>query len=341
MEQEKKGAFVMSSVMVAIGRTLGQRKNIALGIALLVTLLIVGTISVPGFVGSNNLRSMFLIASFLGLASIGQTFAALLGGLDLSIAYVIGSINILTVFLLALGVPAGLAIGILLLAGISIGVLNGLLSFRLQNQSLVITLGVGFAAVGVAQILVSLGVRGTGASGQLPAWISNLASVNGKTFGLPIAPAIVIWIVASVVIIVLMRTTWFGRSLYALGGNRTTARLMLVSERVRWVTVYAISGLSSAATGVILLGFSGGSFVHVGDPYLFLTVAAVAVGGTSLLGGRGGYGSTVIGVLVLVVLQSLLVGYGLNSQAQQFVLGLLIVPLVAIYARNPHLRNQI
>ena len=81
--------------------------------------------------------------------------------------------------------------------------------------------------------------------------------------------------------------------------------------------------------------------MRVGDPYLFLTVAAVAVGGTSLLGGRGGYGSTLVGVLVLMALTSLLVGYGLNNNAQQFVLGLLIVPLVGFYARNPHIRQQI
>ncbi|GAA1214427.1 ABC transporter permease [Rhodoglobus aureus] len=320
---------------------LKSRRNIALGLALLVALFVIGSITVPGFLSDVNVRSMLLLGAFLGLASVGQTASALLGGLDLSIAYVIGAVNILMVFLMSLGVPAGLAIVTLLGAGLVIGAINGMLSFRLQNQSLVVTLGVGFVVVGLAQVLVSLGVKGTSASGQIPKWMSNFSSVNGTTFGLPVPPIVVVWVILSVAIIALMRTTWFGRSIYALGGNRSAARLMLISERSRWISVYAISGLFSAATGIVLLGFSGGSFVHVGDPYLFLTVAAVAVGGTSLLGGRGGYGSTILGVLVLMVLQSLLVGYGLNNPAQQFVLGLLIVPLVGFYARNPHIRNQI
>ena len=119
------------------------------------------------------------------------------------------------------------------------------------------------------------------------------------------------------------------------------AARLSISERRLWVAAYAISGGMSAFTGVALLGFSGGGFVGVGDPYLFTTVAAVVIGGTSLLGGWGGYGATVIGVLVLTVLTTLLVGLGLSYAAQQAVFGLLIVPMVAFYARSPHIRMQI
>ncbi|MGN6405939.1 ABC transporter permease [Sinomonas sp.] len=285
---------------------------------------------------------MLLLGAFLGLASVGQTLCALLGGLDLSIPYLIGSANIGTLFLISSGMPAGLAITLVLVLGLVIGILNGLISLRLQNQSLIVTLGVGFATVGATQILTSIGAASTGGtSGVVPQWLANISSLNGETLGLPVPPIVLIWLVIAAGLVLAMRSTWFGRSTYALGGNRSAARLMLISERQRWVSVYALSGLFSAVTGVLLLGFTGGAFVHVGDPYLFLTVAAVAVGGTSLLGGRGGYGSTLVGVLVLVVLTSLLVGYGLDNNAQQFVLGLLIVPLVGFYARNPHLRQQI
>ena len=91
----------------------------------------------------------------------------------------------------------------------------------------------------------------------------------------------------------------------------------------------------------MLLGWSGGGFIGVGDQYLFMTLAAVVVGGTSLLGGWGGYGFTVIGVLVLQVLTSFLVGIGLPYEGQQFVFGLLILPMVALYARSAHIRTQI
>lgn len=318
------------------------QKNIILGVIMLAALLAVGAATVQGFLSGSNVRSMLLLGAFLGLASVGQTLCALLGGLDLSIPYLIGSANIGTLFMISSGVPAGLAIVITLVLGLMVGILNGLISLHLQNQALIVTLGVGFATVGATQILTSAGASNAGGtSGVVPEWLANISSLSGETFGLPVPPVILIWLLLAVGLVYIMRSTWFGRSTYALGGNRTAARLMLISEPRRWVTVYALSGLFSASTGILLLGFTGGAFVRVGDPYLFLTVAAVAVGGTSLLGGRGGYGSTLVGVLVLIALTSLLVGYGLDNNAQQFVLGLLIVPLVGFYARNPHIRQQI
>jgi ribose transport system permease protein len=324
-----------------LSKASGQ-KNIILGLIMLAALLAVGAATVQGFLSGSNIRSMLLLGAFLGLASVGQTLCALLGGLDLSIPYLIGSANIGTLYMISSGVPAGLAIAITLLLGLIVGTINGLISLHLQNQALIVTLGVGFATVGATQIMTSAGASNAGGtSGVVPEWLANISSLSGETFGLPIPPVILIWLLLAAGLVLIMRSTWFGRSTYALGGNRSAARLMLISEPRRWVTVYALSGLFSGATGILLLGFTGGAFVRVGDPYLFLTVAAVAVGGTSLLGGRGGYGSTLVGVLVLIALTSLLVGYGLNNNAQQFVLGLLIVPLVGFYARNPHIRQQI
>lgn len=324
-----------------LSKASGQ-KNVILGLIMLAALLAVGAATVQGFLSGSNVRSMLLLGAFLGLASVGQTLCALLGGLDLSIPYLIGSANIGTLYMISSGVPAGMAIVITLVLGIVIGTINGLISLHLQNQALIVTLGVGFATVGATQVLTSAGASNAGGtSGVVPDWLANISSLSGETLGLPVPPVILIWLVLAAALIFIMRSTWFGRSTYALGGNRSAARLMLISEPRRWVTVYALSGLFSGATGILLLGFTGGAFVRVGDPYLFLTVAAVAVGGTSLLGGRGGYGSTLVGVLVLIALTSLLVGYGLNNNAQQFVLGLLIVPLVGFYARNPHIRQQI
>ena len=108
-----------------------------------------------------------------------------------------------------------------------------------------------------------------------------------------------------------------------------------------WIGTFTVSGCVSALTGSLLLGWSGGGFIGVGDPYLFMTLAAVVIGGTSLLGGQGGYGLTVIGVLVLQVLTSFLVGIGLRYEWQQFIYGLLLLPMVALYARSPHIRTQI
>ncbi len=333
-------AFLGLAVM--LNKAVTANKSAFIGATVLLGLFIIGSLVVDGFFSVNNVRSMLVFASFLGLACIGQTMVVLLGGLDLSIPFVIGSANVALLYLFGLGVPPWFAVIIILALGVFIGTISGLLSFRLQGQALIVTLGVGFAVAGGTQIVTSLGTRYSGnVFGIVPDWLSNIAAMNGVTFGLNFPPVIVIWLIASVLLILLMRNTMHGRFLYALGGNKKSAQRQSIAERRYWVAVYAISGGVAALTGVLLLGWSGGGFIGVGDPYLFMTLAAVVIGGTSLLGGWGGYGFTIIGVLVLQVLSSLLVGLGFRFESQQFVFGLLIVPMVAIYARSPHIRTQI
>ena len=108
-----------------------------------------------------------------------------------------------------------------------------------------------------------------------------------------------------------------------------------------WMVVYAISAFLAATTGILLAGFSGAADPTVGTTYLFTTVAAVVVGGTPLTGGRGGYLRTMAGCLVVTELSTLLVGLGLDQAAQQICLGFLIVALVAIYGREPHVSMRI
>jgi len=319
-----------------------ENKSAFIGLTVLVALIVVGSLKVDGFVSGENIKSMLLFASFLGLACVGQTLVALLGGLDLSIPFVIGAANVGLLFLMGLGLPSWLAVILILLAGILVGLISGFLSFWLQGQALILTLGVGFAVSGLTQILTSIGTRYSGnVFGSVPGWLTNLAAMNGTTFGLDFPPVILIWVVVAALLVFGMKNVVYGPYIYALGGNRTAAQLLSISERRYWVGAYTISGGVSAMTGALLLGWSGGGFIGVGQPYLFMTLAAVVVGGTSLLGGVGGYGFTVIGVLVLQVLTSFLVGIGLSYQSQQFIFGLLVVPMVALYARSPHIRTQV
>lgn len=325
-----------------LGRQFQQNRSAFIGIMVLAGLFSVGSMNIEGFASGNNIKSMLLFASFLGLASVGQTLVALLGGLDLSIPFVIGGANVGLLYLISLEVPGWLATIIVLLIGALLGVVNGLLSYKLQGQALIVTLGTGFAISGGVQIITSIGSAYSGnVFGTVPAWLSNLSAMNGTTFGISFPPVIAIWAIIALVLIVGMRVTLYGRFLYALGVNRTSASRVMISELSYWVVMYALSGFFAAMTGCLLLGWSGGGFIGVGDQYLFLTLAAVVVGGTSLLGGAGGYGFTVIGVLVLQVLSSFLVGIGLDFEWQQFIFGLLILPMVALYARSPHIRTQI
>lgn len=313
-----------------------------IGLIVLVALVVISSFTIKGFLSASNVKAILLFASFLGIACVGQTLVALMGGLDLSIPFVIGASNIGLLFLIGLGVPSYVAFGFVLVIGGVIGLVNGLLSYKLQGQALILTLGTGFAVAGLTQILTSIGSAFSGnVFGQVPGWLQNLAAMNGTTFGLAFPPTILIWVVLAIIVIIALRYSAYGRYVYALGGNRRSAKLIGVSELKYWTLAYTISGVFSALTGSLLLGWSGGGFIGVGDPYLFTTLAAVVIGGTSLMGGYGGYGFTVIGVLVLQVLSSFLIGIGLKYEWQQFIFGLLILPMVALYGRSPHIRAQV
>lgn len=334
--------LVIIVLTITVGKFVSENKSAFIGLMVLIGLFAIGSMNIEGFSSSVNIKSILLFASFLGLACVGQTLVSLLGGLDLSIPFVIGSANVGLLYMISLGVPPWLAMILILLLGAIFGAINGILSFRLQGQALILTLGTGFAISGGTQIITSIGTAyGGNVFGTVPPWLSNLSAMNGQTFGIPFPPVIAIWALVALVLIVGKRNTVYGRYLYALGVNRTSAERISISERVYWVAMYSISGLFAAFTGALLLGWSGGGFIGVGKPYLFMTLAAVVVGGTSLLGGVGGYGFTVIGVLVLQVLTSFLIGIGLNFEWQQFIFGLLILPMVALYARSPHIRTQI
>ncbi|MFT3989602.1 ABC transporter permease [Aestuariivirga sp.] len=327
---------------VKFSRYMAENRSSFIGLMVLAGLFSVGSMTIEGFASLDNVKSMLVFAAFLGLACVGQTLVALLGGLDLSIPFVIGGANVLLLYIIGLGVPPWLAFILIILGGALVGLINGILSYRLQGQALIVTLGVGFAVSGGTQIITSLGSAYSGnVFGVVPPWLSNIAAMNGTTFGMNFPAVIAIWAVVAIVLIFGLNYTVYGRYLYALGVNRVSASRVNISERAYWFWAYIISGAFSAFTGSLLLGWSGGGFIGVGDPYLFMTIAAVVVGGTSLLGGNGGYGFTVIGVLVLQVLTSFLVGLGLEFEWQQFIFGLLILPMVALYARSPHIRTQI
>ncbi len=339
------GFLVLELILVLAFKTsayFASGRSAFIGLIVLAALVVISAFSIEGFLSGPNIKAILLFAAFLGLASVGQTLVALMGGLDLSIPFVIGSSNIALLFLISAGVPSYVALGFILVLGGIVGLLNGIISFRLQGQALIVTLGTGFSIAGFTQIMTSIGSEYAGnVFGNVPKWLQNLAAMNGKFLGMSFPPTIVIWILVSIFTIGALRGTIWGRNLYALGGNRNSAKLIGVSEFKYWVGSYVISGIFAALTGSLLLGWSGGAFIGVGDPYLFTTLAAVVIGGTSLLGGNGGYGFTVIGVLVLQVLTSFLLGIGLQYEWQQFIFGLLILPMVALYGRSPHIRATV
>jgi ribose transport system permease protein len=179
------------------------------------------------------------------------------------------------------------------------------------------------------------------AGGTIPQWITDSVSTNSSTVGIPLPFVVVAWAVLSGVLILLQRRSPTLRRLYATGMSPSAARLALIRVPLMWMFAFGVSALAAAVAGVFLGGFSGGANVDVGQPYLFLTIAAVVVGGTSLLGGRGGVGRTMAGAVLISNLTTLLLGIGINTNVQQMLLGALIVLLVFLYGREAHVKGRI
>jgi ribose transport system permease protein len=304
-------------------------------VAPVVLFLLVG-LKLPSIMSKSGLLSVLVLAAVLGIAAIGQTLAILIAGVDLSIPSTMGLANVL-VSTLTLQHWSFLSICVLLaVLSLVIGIVNGGLSSLFNLHPLVVTLGTGAVITGG---ILEHTHGDTG--GVVPGFITDAVSPLGRTLGLPIPLAVVIWVVLSVLVLFMERRSTIGRRIFALGANPTAARLSLVNPLATRIAVYTIAAASACVSGALLAGFSGGASVDIGRPYLFSTIAAVVVGGTALIGGRGGYGRTIAGVFITIEVQTLLIGLKVGASMQQVFLGLIILVLVTIYGRERSVAQRI
>jgi ribose transport system permease protein len=296
----------------------------------------VGAVVISGFATRFSISAILVLSSLLGIAAAGQTLVVLLGGIDLSIPFVIGVADVIGAELTQRGTPFWQTALLVLAIAFAIGVFNGAVSAGLGIHPLIVTLGVGFVVQGAVQIWT-----GGQPSGLAPNWLTQAIIPGRRTGPIPFPPVVVFWAGFALLLVLLLRGTVFGRRLYSVGANPQAARLSLVNPVRIWALTFGLSAVCAAVAGLLLLGFSGSALATIGDPYLFLSVGAVVVGGTSLLGGRGGYGGTVAGAIILTELTTILIGVGLPDPLQQVFLGVIIVLVVTIYGREAHVRSTV
>lgn len=304
-------------------------------IILLVVLFIIGAVSIEGYLSPRSILSLLVLSSFLGLAAMGQTLTIIVGGIDLSVAAVIGMANVIVTTLYGDGWDFWVITLMVLAMAVVIGLFNALTTIFLKVNSIITTLASGLIVLGLVQ---TWGATNTG--GGVPEWLVHVVSVIGTTGPIPIPTIVLLWLVLASVMILIQHKTRIGREVYATGANKAAAELSHVRTTGAWVFAFVASAVSAAIVGILFAGYSGSGDAHIGDPYLFQTITAVVVGGTSLLGGRGGYGATVIGVLIISQLTTLLVGAGFSAQLQQALLGVLVIVLVSLYGREAHIRTR-
>lgn len=301
----------------------------ALPYILVPVLFILSVIFIPGYFSKLSIISLLILASLLGLASLGQTVTIIAGGIDLSIPAVIGLSDIIVTQLYYKHWSLPVIFLLIAAAAIVIGTISAVSSVLLHVHSLITSFGMSLVVSGVALELSNGAVNGA-----VPGWLTSSVSAIGHTGPIPIPAIIIVWAVASVLAVSFLRLTRVGRETYALGANPVAARLAIVRSTWTLVVAFCISALCAAMVGVFFAGYSGIPDPTVGVPYFFLTITAVLIGGTSLLGGRGGYQRTVMGALIVAELTTLLVGVGFSASFQELALGILVIALTSTYGRE-------
>jgi ribose transport system permease protein len=294
---------------------------------LLVALVwIVASLSLRGFGAYGHLRYLLELAAVIGIAAAGQTLVILMGGIDLSVGAVITVTAILLPLISPAWDPTGLA-GIVAALAIAtgIGLMNGAGAAYLRVPPIIMTLAMATFLQGLLVII----------AGGSAVTVSNPAVILlGQARPLGIPSGIILWLVVSIVVLLLVHRMPIGARFLALGANPLAARLSGVSVTRNTLVGHTLSGFFAGLAGILVLGMNRQGYVGIGDPYLLTSIAAVVLGGTSILGGRGNYLGTVAGVILITLLQSILSVMQIEEAGRQLIYGAVIILMLLIYGRQ-------
>ena len=296
-------------------------------------LLFLGSLYSTSFLSPEYLLQQLKVASFLGVIATGMMMVILLGQIDLSVPWVVAVGGMMSSAAAAYGSEGAiLAIPFGIFCGVLIGLVNGVGVAYLRIPSMIITLATNAVAQGLMVVYTG------GFSPQDSASPATRYLATG--FLLPGVPnAVVIWALLGAATVFLLNRTTFGRSIYAIGNRESAAFLSGIHTRRVVMIAFAISGGLSAFGGVLLAGYASKAAQSMGDPYLLPSIAAVVLGGTSILGGRGTYLGTIAGVILITLLQSILSVMQMPEAGRQIIYGIVIVAMLLLYGRSPASRS--
>lgn len=302
---------------------------VATAFGCIMLLLAVGSIYSTSFLSVEYLLQQLKVASFLGVIATGMMIVILLGQIDLSVPWSVAVGGMMACAAAAFGhVGEVLAIPFGILCGMAIGLTNGVGVAYLRIPSMIITLATNAVAQGLMVVYTG------GFSPQDSATAAMRYIATG--FLVPGVPnAVIIWaLIGAAAVFALSRTT-FGRSVYAIGNRERAAYLSGVDTRRVVLIAFVVSGGLSAFGGVLLAGYASKAAQSMGDTYLLPSIAAVVLGGTSILGGRGSYPGTVAGVILITLLQSILSVMQMPEAGRQIIYGIVIIAMLLLYGRTP------
>lgn len=302
-------------------------KPIIMSAGFILVILAVGTIYTLSTQGTATLLSpeyllqQLQVGAFLGIAAAGMMLVILLGHIDLSIPWTIAAAAMMATTVGGpMAIPVGLAVGLL------VGFVNGMGVAYLRIPSMIFTLGVN-------AVMRGLMVAHTGGFAPQTAATDLMQYLAvGKVFGIPVA--LMVWAVVSIGVMSLLQKTAVGKSIYAIGNKEAAAYLAGVPTKWVIVCAFCLCGMLAGLSGTLLAGYSTKAYQGMGDAYLLPAIAAVVIGGTHILGGRGRYLGTLIGVILIVLLNSVLSIMQMPESGRQIIYGSVIIFMLLVYGRG-------
>jgi len=317
----------------AVGSTRGGLRRrvdpaIAWAFGCIGIVLFVGSLYSSSFLSPEYLLQQLKVASFLGVIATGTMIVILLGQIDLSVPWVVAVGGMMATAATGWGlVGEALAIPFGVACGVGLGLVNGFGVAFMRIPSMIVTLAVNAIAQGL--MVVHTG----GFSPQSASSPAMRLLATGQTV-LGIPNSLLVWAAVGAAAIFLLNRTTFGRTVYAIGNRERAAYLSGARTRAVVMGAFALAGGLSAFGGVLLAGYASKAAQAMGDPYLLPAIAAVVLGGTSILGGRGNYLGTVAGVILITLLQSILSVMQIEEFGRHVIYGAVIIAMLLIYGRG-------
>ena len=314
----------MSSIVNVATKRVSKSIWVLFGI--LIGLVIITSVIDPYFFSIPAIGTTLTLAAPLGLLAAGQTICMLTGGIDLSIAMIATG----AAFVASVKSSDGVLVALLwaTLYCVVIGSINGLAIGLFGMNPLIMTLGMNAVLIGVFAVGVTTFLQG---STTMPDLLV-AASSNIFLFD-PLSYPLLIWFVIGGAFLYMLTRSGLGRLIYAVGDNAQAARLAGVKVwQVKWAT-YVICALLGGAGGILLGGQSGAVAISLANTFLLPSVAAVVIGGTSIMGGMGSYTGTIMGTLILTVLSYLLATLNSSEAIKQMIYGAIVLSLAWTYAK--------
>lgn len=314
-----------------LARVVGGNRSMFALLGVLLVLVVANTLIDSNFASPSQLRNTLLVTAPLALLAGGQALCMLTGGIDLSVAMTATAAAYVTGVLSStrpvLAIVAGLTVGLV------VGLVNGLAVGVFKVNPLIMTLGM----TGILTGLLTVGSQSflSGAT-RMSSLVLELG--RGTIVG-PIPWNLLVWLVLGAVLVVGLRRTGLGRLIYAVGDNRIACRLAGVRVWQVETAVYTLCGLLAAVAGILIGGRTGSVDLQLASSFLLPSVAAAVIGGTSILGGIGGYTGTILGALILAVLDTMLNLLTVDEPVKQVLYGCIILGLAWVYARGSGTRE--